>query len=122
MPRVTDQGRAGGVLAPGVYRRLLEVEREVFVRRAGVDREGPPLHRRSRRLLEALEAGKPVVTAKWHAENRRAEPPIIFPRWRDAWGGVLQVEVHPDDVVRPIRARIGWPGLALEDLAPQDRD
>jgi hypothetical protein len=83
VPRFSDGEMDGlGVRVPGLYQALLERERR---RRAQADprnilSDDPgdlrPVYRRTRRLLDALEAGLPVVMVRWMVGSRRSTPAV----------------------------------------------
>jgi hypothetical protein len=68
--------------------------------------------RRTRRLLDGLEAGLPVVVVRWLLGSRRSVPPVDLPWDR---GSVVSVRVSPDDVVSPVEYDCGWPGSVAGD-------
>lgn len=120
MPRIRPAPGMGGdgvrgYRAPGLYASLLEAERgrcgEVDPRwrhtAAGHEGEPAPEHyRRSRRLLDALEAGKTVkVPLPWAK------------KWPLPWKrpDVTAVTVTPDDLVRPADDEFVWPGVAVHE-------
>lgn len=118
MPRIRplggSAGGVGGFRAPGMYAALLEGERKSSNDHdprwrhtpAACRGEEPPTHyRRSRRLLEALEAGKTVLV------------PLPWSKWGLPWTrpDVTAVTVSSDDVVRPSDESFGWPGRAVDD-------
>ena len=80
MPRVDDNYEAdgGGLRFSGLYLALLEKERG---RQERADRATERMReefgyffRRDRQLLDALQAGKPVVAARWRVGNKRSTP------------------------------------------------
>jgi hypothetical protein len=109
MPRVRYDGSGGGGLRiPGLYRALLDKERD---RQERADRATVRMReefgyssRRDRRLLDALEAGQTVVMPRWRVGHKRSTPPVDLPWDRHE---VTTVRVSPDDVVRPAEG----PGL-----------
>lgn len=117
MARVKNERNChGGLRAPGLYASLLDGEREACGRQdprwrytaaAGRGEECPPKYRRSRCLLEALEAEKVVVVplpgSKWGLPWRRPE--------------VTAVTVTPGDMVHPSTARFSYPGNAVDQLS-----
>jgi hypothetical protein len=124
MPRVRplagSGGGVGGFRALGLYAALLESERDSDARHsvdprwrrteAGQRGEEPPsVYRRSRKLLEALEAGKTVVVS------------LPGRQWGLPWKrpAVTAVTVTVDDVVRPSDARFSHPGGAVDDLSEE---
>lgn len=115
MPRF--EARGGGIQIPGLYRALLEKERqrcaEPDPRRIWSGDPGEPaaVFHRSRRLLDALEAGKPVVMVRWMVGSHVSVPPVVLPWDRS----VKSVLVSPDDVVSPAEGDGSWPGGAAED-------
>jgi antitoxin (DNA-binding transcriptional repressor) of toxin-antitoxin stability system len=119
MPR-TRRGAAAarvGVRVPGIYADLLLREREGVGRAdaAAADRAERGLRcRRSRHLLDALEAGEPVVVSASQLVSRRVPVPEHMRPGRRA--GVRWWRVTPDDAVeqasspvvdRPTRKRRG---------------
>lgn len=117
MPRIRplggSSGALGGFRAPGLYAALLDGEREACLKwdprwtrsEAGRRGEEPPtFYRRSRYLLEALEAGKTVVVP-------------LPPKWGLPWKRpeVRTVTVTPDDLVRPTDLPCAYPGSAVDD-------
>jgi hypothetical protein len=119
MPRVNDGGPADGLRVPGLYRALLEKERrrceEPDPRRVLSDapNDPAPVFRRSRKLLDALEAGKAVVMPRWLVGSGRSVPPVVLPWDRS----VDYVRVSPDDGVRPAEysREHWWPGGPASD-------
>ena len=115
MPRVDDGPVAGGWRVPGVYRALLEWERGSDARHGGDPREilsppgvvSRPVFRRSRLLLDALEAGEPVTVPGWRLGGHGA-PRVPIPRELRCWPN--RFVVSPDDVVRPSVAGIDYYG------------
>jgi hypothetical protein len=118
MPRVRPLGGTssglGGFRAPGLYAALLESERQRSdhhdprwrrTEAAKRGEEAPPRFRRSRRLLDALEAGKTVIV------------PLPSRKWGLPWTrpDVTTVTVTSDDVVRPTDAPCSYPGNAYEE-------
>jgi hypothetical protein len=120
VPRFSDGEMDGlGVRVPGLYQALLVKERrrcrEPDPRNILSDEPGytSPVFHRSRRLLDALEAGKPVVMLRWMVGSRRSTPPVDLPWDRESVTAVL---VSPDDVVRPAESTGHWPGGAADDV------
>lgn len=120
MPRIRplggSTGGVGGFRAPGLYAALLERERDYMERRpldprwaytaAAKRGEDPPFcYRRSRHLLDALEAGKTVLVSlpgrEWGLPWTRPE--------------VTVVTITADDVVQPSDEVSGYPGRAVDD-------
>lgn len=62
---------------------------------------------RPRRLLEALEAGQPVLVPRWFI--RRDQAVLPWP------ASVRSVEVSTDDVVRPSNSAVSYPGRAVSE-------
>jgi hypothetical protein len=90
-----------GVCVPGIYADLLLRERESVGRAdaAAADRarRGVGVFRRPRHLLEALEAGEPVIVSASQLVGRRVQVPEHLRPGRRA--GVRWWRVTPDDVV-----------------------
>jgi hypothetical protein len=113
MPRV-EAGSSiggGGLRIPGLYRALLEKERDSQER---ADRATKHMHeefgyssRRDRRLLDALAAGQTVTMPRWRVGHKRSTPRVDLPWDRRE---VTTVTVSPDDVVRPAKGPCSWPG------------
>lgn len=106
MPRVDDGAtcRGAGIQVPGVYQALLAFERRQHERfgdlRGACASPGsePGVYRRSRRVLEALEAGWPVTVARWQLGGHSK------PAMPDAWRADRSHQwfvVTPDDLVAP---------------------
>ena len=113
---------ADAVHRPDVYQSLLDWQRDEYARGRYVDprwkvhhrgEEPPPEVRLPHPLLDALEAGEPVVVSTWDASGRRwtgngwSEPVFELP-W-DVPGfqaagrrGVPHAKVSQDDSVRPV--------------------
>jgi hypothetical protein len=119
VPRFSDGGLGGGIRVPGLYEALLVKERrrcrEPDPRNILSDQPGDmsPVFHRSRRLLDALEAGKPVVLPWWMVGSPRSQPPVVLPWDRQEVPSLL---VSPDDVVRPAESSGHWPGCAADDV------
>ncbi len=101
MPRVNS---GGGVLrVPGIYRRLLEDERERCERLEpqllfGTLAADPKVYRRSTVLRDALEAGEPVRVPVWMLGGHMVRDERI----RDLRRGDRSITgwiVHPNDTV-----------------------
>lgn len=105
-----------GVRVPGIYADLLSRERDSVERAdaaaAGRANRGHGVFRRSRHLLNALEAGEPVTVSASQLVSRRVQiPEHMRPGRRHSWW-----RVTPDDAVarssspvvdRPTRKRRG---------------
>jgi hypothetical protein len=120
VPRFSDGGFNGGVHVPGLYQALLEKERRRCAkpdprRIFSSDSRDDPAHvsRRSRSLLNVLEAGTPVVMPRWMVGSRQSVPPVDLPWDRSV---VDSVHVSSDDVVRPAQSAGNWPGGAADDV------
>lgn len=92
---------ADGTRVPGIYADLLRRERERHARRphtmpADSKNPGAGCFRRSTHLLDAFEAGDPVIVAAWQLSSRRLKvPESLRPaNCPGAWW-----RVTPDDVV-----------------------
>lgn len=88
-----------GVRVPGIYEDLRRRERESVARAdaatAGRADRGLRVCRRSRHLLDALEAGDPVTVSASQLGSRRVQvPEHMRPGRRHSWWRVM-----PDDVV-----------------------
>jgi hypothetical protein len=101
MPRTRRSAAAGrvGVRVPGLYADLLLRERGSVERStaaaAGRAGRGVGAFRRSRHLLDALEAGEPVIVSASKLVSRRVQiPELMRPGRCHSWWCVT-----PDDVV-----------------------
>jgi hypothetical protein len=107
-----------GVRVPGIYEDLLRRERDSVARAdaaaEGRAKRGLGVFRRSRHLLDALEAGEPVIVSASQLASRRVQVPEHLRPGRSP--GVRWWRVTPDDPVeqasspvvdRPARARRG---------------
>jgi hypothetical protein len=118
MPRVDDAASGAGIHVPGVYRALLENEREHHYRYGEtIMHEGrelqvtwvdPDDHSagcfcRPRTLLDALEAGEPVTVVNWRIGGRGV--PSLPPEWRPGRGHRYFL-VSADDSVVPTESPV----------------
>ena len=119
MPRVSDDGSAGGdgIRVRGVYLAMLDREREHHNRygRDGitwVDDNDPSQGCvvRPRELLDLLEAGRPVIVRRIKAGHKRSTPPVVLP-WDPRT--VRFVQVGPGDTITPA-AELEWDGAVGE--------
>ncbi|TDK84746.1 hypothetical protein [Mycolicibacterium mucogenicum] len=101
MPRVSAE-YSDVVVVPGAYEMLLA--REARWDGRVVTSSGGGFFKRPRRLLEALEAGVPVVVSRGaiHAE------PLPWPQ------SVRSVVVSPHDAVQPSDTWVGYPGCRAD--------
>lgn len=108
MPRVdADDYGGGGYRLPGVYRTLLDQERDRDGRpdpRYALIEESarPPLEAQVRErspLLPRLLAGLPVIIPAWRLGGRRMPTPADVPLFADRT--VRWFEVAADDVINP---------------------
>ncbi len=104
MPRVDGGAVSGGVLrVAGVYRSLLEKEREQHARFGKIHAvdsgQGEPavVFRRPRHLLDALEAGEPVTVPFWRLGGHGSVK-VPVPRELRCWPN--RFVVSRDDTVR----------------------
>jgi hypothetical protein len=121
MPR-TRRGAAParvGVRVPGIYEDLLLRERDSVERAeaaaAGRAKRGMGVFRRSRRLLDALEAGEPVIVAASQLVSRRVQVPEHMRPGRRA--SVRWWRVTPDDVVEPASSPVVDRPAKMTELA-----
>lgn len=117
--RRVSRAASGGVTVEGLYRQLVEREREAHTGPAAVDagEDAPAVYRRPETLLRALEAGRPVLVqrssvrlAYWYLTGERQDP---FPWHRS----VRVVQVTPDDVVTSSDREIPWYGCGVDEFA-----
>lgn len=101
MPRVS--GEVDYVVVPGVYSQLLERESR-WVGRVTTQAQGRSFFERPDRLLEALEAGVPVVVPRWVIQGLPWSSAVRF------------VEVTPHDEVQPSDAQVGHPGCRADSV------
>ena len=125
MPRFSADDGDGhlGLRISGLYAQLLERERDKCgypdPRKTLADPTNPDagFSCRPRNLLEALEAGKPVLvqrstvrSAYWYMKKVTRDP---LPWHRS----VRTVQVSPSDVVTPSDREIPWYGCAVDEFA-----
>lgn len=112
MPRVSRSSGEGRYRVPGIYAELLERERSRWEssedprRRAESPQAAEGTFRRPRGLVDALEAGDPVLVRRRAAELAHGRD-FRFP-W--AGGSVKTVQVSRNDVVAPSDREIPWFG------------